>query len=186
MKRYLLPLLCLTAVCLPGTTKAAPILITELNLGEFPEYGDAHVQSEINKAIVAYNLKPIADLPTSGIGATPDFKLNVPENPEKLALTITGGSYNYIFLHWGGENADATYKNPELYYIGSLVGDWTFDAPFHVHGQDPQKQHGLSFYSLYSPKENVPDGGSTLVLLGASILGFVGLRSNFSSEERAA
>ena len=161
------------ALALTMTARATPILITELNLAAFPPYGDGTDQTAINAAIGAYNLDhPMAQLPTTGIGATANIKVNTGDtaptpypsfSANTLSITVPAGSYNYIFLHWGGPNDDAAYKNPQLFYVGGDTGSDVFNAPL-----NGTQQYGLSFYSLYGPSgpSNVPDGGMTAALLG--------------------
>lgn len=177
------------------TVSATPILITELDLGAFAPYGDAHVGTEIGEAITAYNLAHTPDLPTTGIGSVPNVKVNTGDSAPSpfptfaantLSITITGGYYNYLFLHWGGPDTDIQYKNPQLYYIGGDLGALTFNAPSNfIPNRDP-KQYGLSFYSLYSPIEqvpppSVPDGGATVALLGMGLTALEGLRRRFKA-----
>lgn len=154
---------------------ATVILLPTLNINNFPSYGDENVGVEVNKAIETYNAVFLASLPDYGVGVTPDFKAdNSVFGNNLLSIDLTLGSYNYIFLHWGGPNIDASYKNPQLYYIGDDTGTYTFNAPWNT-APDPDKQYGLSFYSFYSeiPRSNVPDGGSTVALLGLSLIGMV-------------
>jgi len=170
-----------------GNLSATPVLITTLDLNDFPSYGDGNVQIEINQAIAEWNTLYNPDLPTAGVGATPNFKLNTGGN--QLSIDLTLGSYNYLFMHWGGPNEDLTYFNPQLYYIGGDSGLTTFNAPVNhipghwetkkVKGVDTQvwveaqdKVYGLSFYSFYSPKEppSVPDNGVSVILLGLGLV----------------
>jgi hypothetical protein len=151
--------------------KADPVLITTLNLGSFPPYGDGTVQSGITAAITAWNVANNPDLPLTGIGATPNVKKTNSDFGENVvSISLTGlGAYNYIFMHWGGPNTDSTYKNPQLYYLNG-VNTWTFTAPL-----NGTQVYGLSFYSLYSPTTSVPDGGATAALLGVGLLALAGL-----------
>lgn len=184
--RILAKLLSLTGLALLSAgivtdAKAVPTLITTLDLAAFPPYGDGTVQTEINDAITAWNAAYDPDLPTTGIGATPNFKAtNADFGSNLLSINLTLGDYNYVFLHWGGPDVDASYANPQLYYIGADSGVTTFSAPWNT-APDPDKQYGLSFYSFYSPRgTGVPDGGATLALLGAGMLGVVALRRRLS------
>lgn len=157
---------------------ATVILLPTLDLNSFPSYGDGNVGTQVNKAIASYNAVFLASLPDYGVGIVPNAKFGSDEAPlGGLSLDLTLGSYNYIFLHWGGPNIDAAYKNPQLYYIGADTGTYTFVAPWNTE-PNPDKQYGLSFYSLYSeiPSSNVPDNGSTVALLGLTMIGMVALR----------
>lgn len=186
------------------TANAVPTLITTLNLGHFPSFGDGNVQSGIRSALELWNLSNDPDLPTYGIGATPDVKVEQEDRvtgfpsfaENTLSLTLPMGDYNYVFLHWGGPDEDETYKNPELYYVGGESGGLVFTAPvrhipavYYTSGSKKgqvktpakDKSYGLSFYSYYSaiptvPETSlaVPDDGSNAVLMG---VGFIGLAS---------
>lgn len=165
------------------TAQATPTLITTLDLSQFPSFGDSQVQSGIQNAITAWNAANDPDLPTTGIGSTPDVKLNQGDvvsgfptfGGDTLAIELPAGTYNYVFLHWGGPNVDAFYKNPELYYIGGETGTVNFTAPIYTEqipaeyftsgpkaGQlkkaasEVNHQYGLSFYSFYSEIPVVP------------------------------
>lgn len=183
---------------------AVPTRITTLDLGKFPSFGDANVQSGIKSALDAWNLTHDPDLPTYDIGAQPNVKQNQGDTAtgfpsfgeDRLSLMLPMGDYNYVFLHWGGPNEDEIYKNPELYYVGGESGGLIFTAPVrHVpatyYTSGPRKgqvktpahdkQYGLSFYSFYSavptvpePSLAVPDDGSNAVLLGVGFIGLAG------------
>lgn len=171
-----------TAASLASGVTAAPMLITTLDHSAFPSYGDDNVATQISAAITAWNAANDPDLPTGGIGLTPDFKADnsvFGNNVLSITLDVTG--FNYIFLHWGGPDDDANYKNPQLFYVGGETGDQTFIAPTHTYSEeignsgryrDVEKQYGLSFYSFYSERDHkVPDGGATLALIGLGIAG---------------
>jgi hypothetical protein len=162
----------LFAVATLATLKATPVLITTLDISQFPSYGDGNVQTGINNAIAAWNVTHDPDLPTVGVGSTPNLKVGDDAAPlGGLSITLDLGAYNYVFFHWGGPNADATYKNPQLYYIGGDSGPVTFTAPWNT-APDPNKQYGLSFYSFYSPtdRKTVPDNGATLFLVAIGFM----------------
>lgn len=192
------------------SSQAAPTRITTLDLSKFPSFGDGNVQTGITDAITSWNASHNPDLPTYGIGATPDVKLNQGDSvsgfpsfaANTLSITLPMGDYNYVFLHWGGPDADADYLNPELYYVGDETSSVTFNAPVHhvpavyftsgpKNGQiktpAQDKQYGLSFYSFYSfqpvvpvppssPGTSVPDTASNALLLGIGFAGLVGGR----------
>lgn len=172
MKRILITSILFIGVCL--ISQATPVSITTLDITQFPSYGDENVANGITNAINTWNLTH-DPLPTTGINSTPDFKQTISENV--LSLNLSLGGYNYLFLHWGGPNDDANYKDPELYYIGNDSGLATFNAPFNT---AKDKQYGLSFYSLYSPKEStptnsVPDASATVALLGVGLVSIAAL-----------
>ncbi len=92
--------------------------------------------------------------------------------PATLALRGTGtminlgtqGTYSYLFAHYGGPGGGFA----EVWYVGDLSG--TISIPATGLG------HGLSGWALFTaPGGAVPDGGTTVMLLGAalSVLGVV-------------
>jgi len=172
--KRLVPLLSLLGTL---AVNATPVSIDTLNLAQFPSFGDGNVQSGIQSAITAWNATHDPDLPSTGIGATSDIKLNQAEvvagfptfGTGTLQISLPMGEYNYLFLHWGGPNVDVFYQNPQLYYIGGEAGSLTFTAPVYSEqipvvyftsgsraGQIKKAagvvnhQYGLSFYSFYS------------------------------------
>lgn len=186
------------------TANAVPTRITSLDIGNFPSFGDGNVRSGIRSAIETWNLSNDPDLPTYGIGAIPDVKVDQEEHvtgfpsfdENTLSLTLPMGDYNYLFLHWGGPDEDVAYRNPELYYVGGESGGLMFVAPvrhipavYYTSGPKKgevktpaqDKQYGLSFYSYYSavprvPETSlaVPEDGSNAILLGVGFLGLAG------------
>lgn len=82
-----------------------------------------------------------------------------------------------ISMHVGNgpSTSDPTENEPDhfiwLIEYGQLSGDWSYDS-------NDGKGGGLSNLQLWASGEgrNVPDGGTTLALFGASLLGLAGLR----------
>ena len=80
-----------------------------------------------------------------------------------LALTGTGvninlgaqGTYDYLFAKYDGPN-----KGSEVWYVGNLSGMITIPATW--------SKYGLSGWALFSGA-GVPDGGATVMLLGAAL-----------------
>ena len=79
------------------------------------------------------------------------------------------GTDDYIFLHWGGPGGGVF----QAFYIAGLTGDYTFDNPT---GMGPGT---LSFDNLYNG-DPVPDGGTTVFLLGLAISGLGLIRCKLS------
>jgi hypothetical protein len=86
--------------------------------------------------------------------------------PATLALRGTGttinlgiqGTYDYLFAHYGGPGGGFA----EVWYVGDLSG--TISIPATGLG------HGLSGWALFTaPSGAVPDGGTTVMLLGAGL-----------------
>lgn len=131
------------------------------------DFGDATVLNWLKADVSAYNATYTASyaIPTAGAGNAPLEKVTTGSGPSSINITL--GEYDYIFLHWGGQNGGWA----QAFYIGDGTGTYTFESPPGGH----PAVGGLSFYSLYGPtQKSVPDGGSTAILLGAS-LSFLGL-----------
>jgi hypothetical protein len=69
----------------------------------------------------------------------------------------SGGLFSYLF---------ATYNTPnngsQVWYVGDLSGIITIPARFNG--------YALSGWTLFAAAENIPDGGATVMLLGAALL----------------
>jgi len=77
-----------------------------------------------------------------------------------------GALYSYLFAKYGGPD-----HGSEVWYVGNLNGIITIPATV--------GQYGLSGWTLFGPGGvNVPDGGATVMLLGAA-LGAIGLARRF-------
>jgi hypothetical protein len=99
-----------------------------------------------------------------------DFNFNGTGNSAVISLG-TGG-YDYLLTRWGGGDI--------LYYVGGLSGDITVENDLIAPGSSLT---GLSHFALFGDENNpnppgnpnppsVPDGGSTLALLGPVLLAF--------------
>jgi hypothetical protein len=79
----------------------------------------------------------------------------------------TQGTYAYLFAHYGGPGGGTG----EVWYVGDLSG--VINIPNIAFG------HGLSGWALFTaPGGAVPDGGATVMLLGAA-LGALGAARRF-------
>jgi len=73
-------------------------------------------------------------------------------------LGLTGGTYDYLFAHYGGPGGGFA----EVWDVGNLSG--SISIPSIGLG------HGLSGWALFTaPGGAVPDGGTTVMLLGAAL-----------------
>ena len=83
-------------------------------------------------------------------------------------LGLTGGTYDYLFAHYGGPGGGFA----EVWYVGNLNGG--ISIPSIGFG------HGLSGWALFTSADGgaVPDGGTTAMLLGAA-LGAIGMVRRF-------
>lgn len=126
-------------------------------------------------------------LPPSGAEATAAYWLNSIEGTTftaadavnlSIASPIDVSGYMYLVLHYGrgpgGRNATTT---PGGGYEAHDV------ASVDTHTATPQQPYGiggLSWAIAFGPKDSVPDAGTTLVLLGGSLIGVGALRRRFS------
>lgn len=79
----------------------------------------------------------------------------------------TQGTYSYLFAHYGGPGGGTA----EVWYVGDLNG--VINIPSIGFG------HGLSGWALFTaPGGAVPDGGTSMMLLGAA-LGALGIVRRF-------
>ena len=80
---------------------------------------------------------------------------------DQINLGSTAGTYTYLFAKYDGPNAGSV-----VWYVGNLTGIITI----------PQQwgQYGLSGWTLFGGPGTVPDGGTTVMLLGAA-LGALGM-----------
>jgi VPDSG-CTERM motif len=121
--------------------------------------GSGHVIIGPHNALVTRSMNNFGSLP----------------GPATLALRGTGttinvgtqGTYNYLFAHYGGPGGGFA----EVWYVGNLNGSISIPAT--------GLGHGLSGWALFTaPGGAVPDGGTTVMLLGAA-LGALGMARRF-------
>jgi VPDSG-CTERM motif len=81
-----------------------------------------------------------------------------------IGIDVTG--FDYLFAKYDGPNYGS-----EVWFVGDLSGVITIPAT--------AKRYGLSGWTLFTsdPGTNVPDGGATVVLLGAALMGLAVLRA---------
>jgi len=112
--------------------------------------GSGHVIIGPHNALVTRSMNAFGSLP----------------GPATLALRGTGttinlgtqGTYVYLFAHYGGPGGGFA----EVWYVGNLNGSISIPAT--------GLGHGLSGWALFSaPHGAVPDGGTTVMLLGAAL-----------------
>jgi VPDSG-CTERM motif len=114
--------------------------------------GSGHVIIGPHDALVTRSLNDFGPLPSPatlalrGTGTTID-------------LGATAGVYDYLFAHYGGPGGGTA----EVWFVGDLSGMITIPATGFG-------GYGLSGWALFTaPGGAVPDGGATVMLLGAGI-----------------
>jgi hypothetical protein len=92
-------------------------------------------------------------------------------NGTSTTIDLGTGLYSYLFAKYDGPNAGA-----EVWFVGNLSGVITIPAFGLTEGQ----HYGLSGWTLFGPGGggNVPDGGTTVMLLGAA-LGALGIARRY-------
>jgi hypothetical protein len=108
--------------------------------------------------------------PGPGFPNYPDAVLAGLKNSIGTSVDLRNGTvYSYLFAKYDGKNAGA-----EVWYVGGIIGILTIPA-FGLPGQ----HYGLSGWTLFGPGvPSVPDGGATIMLLGAA-LGALGIARRF-------
>ncbi len=86
-------------------------------------------------------------------------------NGTGTTIDLGSGLYSYLFAKYDGPNYGS-----EVWYVGNLSGIITIPAT--------GGRYGLSGWTLFGPGAGVPDGGTTVMLLGAA-LGALGMARRF-------
>jgi hypothetical protein len=188
--RFVFTLVLAVGLAAFGATKAEAGFIDLTNypaMAQPTDSGKGTLEAWLLGLVNNYNANFDPDLPAPGLeefrnindgvdhspgGDFPAFGLNV------VTLNIPVGGYEYLVLHWGGPAAPCgTHEkcadpNYQAIYIGD-PGAATFYTASNLNDG-----HGLSSYGLYNPvqKDQVPDGGMTLTLLGGVLVGLGALR----------
>jgi hypothetical protein len=179
-----------------ATTNATPVYLGSANLSNS---GDDTEAAWVRKLITDYNTAKDPDLPTllgqsANVDAPWHFgKTEITDDPKtetddvkSFSFSLPAGcDYGYLLLKWGGGN-----KNPfehQVWYVEA--GDaFAATSPIYVKSTTKAKgkngaieiktgQGGLSHWDLWCHEEaRVPDGATTLALLGVGLLGLVGAR----------
>jgi len=119
--------------------------------------GEGTVRDWLQALINAYNAVNDPDLPAVQNGPAVDY--TAPSGITTVVIPVAG--YTYLTIHWGGKKSS---DHSQAWYLG---GDLTTLELVSPTGK------GLSGYRLWNPVPvtRVPDGGSTLTLLGIALLG---------------
>jgi hypothetical protein len=125
--------------------------------GEPENQGVGTIRSWLQALVDEYNADNDPDLPAVQNGPAVDYK--APSGITTVVIPVAG--YTYLTIHWGGKRSS---DHSQAWYLG---GDLTTLELVSPTGK------GLSGYRLWNPVPvtRVPDGGSTLTLLGITLLG---------------
>lgn len=104
-----------------------------------------------NGQLITRSTNLFGSLPTaSAVGA-------VSGTGTTIDLNAIGGTFTYLFAKYDGQN-----DLSQVWNISGLTGVITIPA-------DGPLGHGLSGWILFGPTGQVPDGGTTAMLLGAAL-----------------
>jgi hypothetical protein len=129
---------------LPTTVPSATLFVNTmigLALG-----GSTHVIIGPRDNLVTRSNRAFGPLPTAVFALTGYTK----------TIDLGTGLYSYLFAKYDGPNFGA-----EVWYVGNLSGIITIPAT--------AGGYGLSLWKLFGPGVAVPDGGATVMLLGAAL-----------------
>jgi protein with PEP-CTERM/exosortase system signal len=114
--------------------------------------GSGHVIIGPHDALVTRSLNDFGPLPSPAT-------LAVRGTGTTIDLGTTAGVYDYLFAHYGGPGGGTA----EVWFVGDLSGVITIPATGFG-------RYGLSGWALFTaPGGAVPDGGATVMLLGAAL-----------------
>jgi len=95
-------------------------------------------------------------------------------NGTDTSIDLGTGLYSYLFAKYDGPNAGS-----EVWFVGNLSGIITIPAAaFPKNGGNPYGLSGWTLFGPGTPPPGVPDGGTTVMLLGAA-LGALGMARRF-------
>jgi hypothetical protein len=114
----------------------------------------------LNQQIDLYNSTYSPDLPTAVIEGNSQI-----EDQTGTSITVDVTGWSYLVLKWAHDDF--------YWYVGGDTGSLLFESQsFNEKGN----AQDLSGYGLFNPTTRVPDGASTVVLLGLGLIGLAGLR----------
>ncbi len=140
--------------------------------------GDQDRENYVNHLVYMYNNGISHDPSYLGqsydiVNGSPAFGLTLPNavfalngGPnDQINLGSTAGTYTYLFAKYDGPNQGSV-----VWYVGNLTGILTIPQAW--------KGYGLSGWTLFGGGGSVPDGGTTVMLLGAA-LGALGMARRY-------
>jgi hypothetical protein len=130
---------------------------TQSNPADLP-----HILGRLQGQIDLYNGTHNPDLPDALLAGAQKTDIG------GLSINIDVTGWTYIELAWDGKD--------QFYYVGGETGLHTFNSTVFNRNAQPQ---ALSHYALFNPNSvPTPDGGATIMLLGAA-LGSLGMVRRF-------
>jgi hypothetical protein len=156
----------IVAAAILSSALAAQAVIIDLGITAGSPASQAHTLSRLNGQINIYNAAFNPDLPAALLAGSTDTV--TPGGGTSIALDITG--WSYLSLKWG--------NSEQHYYIGDDSGVVTFNSTVFNENSRRRPALGLSGYSFFNPgtTTKVPDAGTSVLLLGAGLLGIGALR----------
>jgi hypothetical protein len=159
-------------------------LVSDYDKGAVGSMGQDNVFNWLSDIVDSYNLdlNSGTDLPDPVGGGSGGFEALVENSGGTIDLT----GYKYAVLHYGkGKGGAGQGGGVVAFYLNGTIGDYTFPS----NGAGPNGKGGLSFVRLYGgqngttpPPNSVPEGGSTIALLGMTLLGVGALRRKFGTQ----
>jgi hypothetical protein len=107
--------------------------------------------------VLTRSINPFTGLPVATEEGSVKTVIN-PDGQGTLSITLSGWTYLYAKYGSGGDDVGAL-----VWYVKGLE---EVTIPF------PK----LSHWSVYNPTTSVPDGGTTVMLLGAALIGLGAIR----------
>lgn len=156
----------LIAAAVLTSALAAQAVIIDLGITAGSPASQTHTLTRLNGQIDIYNAANNPDLPEALAAGSTDTV--TPGGGTSIDLDITG--WSYLSLKWGNDE--------QHYYIGDDSGVVTFNSTVFNENSPRRPALGLSGYSLFNPgtTTTVPDAGTSVMLLGAGLLGIGALR----------
>jgi hypothetical protein len=139
---------------------AANVNAAIINLGQ-ADGSPADAQSQLDRLNIQINIYNAANNPDLAAAVLLGALTGQANGSGVLNINVDVTGWSYLVLKWA--NTD------QFYYLNGATGVVNFASTvFNGNGQ-PQ---GLSGYSLFNPgRTTVPDGGSSVLMLGAALSG---------------
>jgi hypothetical protein len=123
---------------------------------------------------------PLPSAVTPGDIITPKGGISFTPDGQQVVITI-GSGFKYLIAAYDGQNSGAV-----VWDIAGLAAGTTIDIPAYAQptasGTDlTDGQYQITTWSLFNPgSSSVPDGGTTVMLLGAALSGLALIRRKLS------